>query len=200
MQTTIFVKTRANHDKKSSKFIKKIAHVDDMMIHNLVKYLVQTRLRLWDIKITNFKPESCPDDLLEICYFYISQTKSSLNKIFYKVVYHHIIYMYDFFDKFRRLFCYDLHRFSRDCGLHRCFFEKPRRVRLFLALQQNFWVTGWRQSIISPASTRQEKKKGANFCTSSSLLHFNFAKAKFTASHDQRLRYCCQCTFYGNIE
>ena len=115
-------------------------------------------------------------------------------------MYHHIIYMYDFFDKFRRLFCYDLHRFSRDCGLHRCFFEKPRRVRLFLALQQNFWVTGWRQSIISPASTRQEKKKGANFCTSSSLLHFNFAKAKFTASHDQRLRYCCQCTFYGNIE
>ena len=25
-----------------------------MMIHNLVKYLVQTRLHLWDIKITNF--------------------------------------------------------------------------------------------------------------------------------------------------
>ena len=25
---------------------KKITHVDDMMIHNLVKYLVQTRLRL----------------------------------------------------------------------------------------------------------------------------------------------------------
>ena len=32
-----------------------------------------------------------------ICYFYISQTKSSLNKIFYKIVYHHIIYMCDFF-------------------------------------------------------------------------------------------------------
>ena len=48
-----------------------------MMIHNLVKYLVQTRLRL-------------------CCYFYISQTKSSLDKIFYKVVYHHIIYMCDF--------------------------------------------------------------------------------------------------------
>ena len=51
---------------------KKNTHIDDMMIHNLVKYLVQTRLCLWDIKITNFKPESCPDDLLEICYFYIS--------------------------------------------------------------------------------------------------------------------------------
>ena len=43
-----FVKTRANHSKKkSSKFTKKITHVDDMMIHNLVKYRVQTRLRLW---------------------------------------------------------------------------------------------------------------------------------------------------------
>ena len=40
-----------------------------------------------------FKSESCPDDLLEICYFYISQKKSSLDKIFYKIVYHHIIYM-----------------------------------------------------------------------------------------------------------
>ena len=68
-----------------------------MMIHNLVKYFVQ----------------SCPDDLLEICYFYISQTTSSLDKIFYKVVYHHIIYMCDFFDKFRRLFCHGLHEFSR---------------------------------------------------------------------------------------
>jgi hypothetical protein len=74
------------------------------MIHNLVKYLVQTRLHLWDIKITSFKPESCPDDLLEIFYFYISQTKSSLEKIFYVIVYHHIIYICDFFCEFRRLF------------------------------------------------------------------------------------------------
>ena len=76
--------------KKSSKFTQKITHLDDMMVHNLVKYFVQTRLRLrlLDIKRINFKPESCPNDLLEICYFYISQTKSSLNKIFYKVVYH----------------------------------------------------------------------------------------------------------------
>jgi len=65
-----------------------------MMIHNFVKYLVQTRL-------------------LEICYFYISQTKSSLNKIFYKIVYHHIIYMCDFFGEFRQHFCRDLHEFSR---------------------------------------------------------------------------------------
>ena len=49
-----------------------------------------------NISRTNFKPGSCPDDLLEICYFYISQTKLSLDKIFYKVVYHHIIYMCDF--------------------------------------------------------------------------------------------------------
>jgi len=90
--------------KKSSKFTKKITHVDDMMIHNFVKYLVQTRLNLWDIKITNFKPESCPDDLLEIYYFYISKTKSNLDKIFYNIVYHHIIYMCDFFREFRWFF------------------------------------------------------------------------------------------------
>ena len=35
--------------KKLSKFTKKIIHVDDMIIHNIVKYLVQTRLRLWDL-------------------------------------------------------------------------------------------------------------------------------------------------------
>jgi hypothetical protein len=45
--------------------------------------------------------ESYPNDLLEICYFYISQMKSSLDKIFYKVVYHHIIYMCEFFGEFR---------------------------------------------------------------------------------------------------
>jgi hypothetical protein len=38
--------------KKSSKFIKKITYVDDMMIHNLVKYLVQTRLS--DLKFVVF--------------------------------------------------------------------------------------------------------------------------------------------------
>ena len=99
--------------KKSSKFTQKITHVDDMMIHNLVKYHIQTRIRLRDIKITNFKPKSYPDDLLEICYFYVSQTKSSLDKIFYKVVYHHIIYMCDFFGEFRQLFCRGLYGFSR---------------------------------------------------------------------------------------
>jgi hypothetical protein len=40
--------------KTSSKFTQKITHVDDMMIHNLVKYLVKIRLRLWDINITKF--------------------------------------------------------------------------------------------------------------------------------------------------
>jgi hypothetical protein len=42
-QNTTFVKIRANHGKKSSRFTKKVAQVDDMMIHNFVKYLVQTR-------------------------------------------------------------------------------------------------------------------------------------------------------------
>jgi hypothetical protein len=37
----------------------------------------------------------------------------SLYKIFYKVMYYHIIYMRDFFDEFRRLFfCCGLHGFS----------------------------------------------------------------------------------------
>ena len=39
-----FVKIRANHGKKSSKFIKKFTHLDDIIIYNLIKYLVQTRL------------------------------------------------------------------------------------------------------------------------------------------------------------
>ena len=85
-------------EKKSSKFNKKIIYIDDMMIHNLIKYLVKTRLCLWDIKITNF---------------YISQTKSSFEKIFYKVVYHHIIYMYNFLVNLDNFFCSGLHRFSR---------------------------------------------------------------------------------------
>jgi len=104
--------------KKLSKFTEKIAHVNDMMIYNLVKYFVQTRLVLWDIQITNFKSESCPSDLLEICYFYISQTKSSLDKIFYKGVYHHIIYMCDFFGEFRRIFSVVCMGFHEGCGLH----------------------------------------------------------------------------------
>ena len=82
-----------------------------MIIHNLIKYLVQIRIRLWDIKITNFKPED-PQDPLEICYFYITETNSSLDKIFYKVMYHHVIYMCDFFYKFRQLSSYGLHEFS----------------------------------------------------------------------------------------
>ena len=94
VQTTTSWKPVQITAKKLSKFTKKITHVDDMMIYNLVKYLFQTQLRLWDIKITNFKPESCPNDLLEIYYFYISQTKSSLNKIFYKVVYHLHVWLF----------------------------------------------------------------------------------------------------------
>ena len=119
MQTTTLWKPVQTTIKNSSKFTKKITHVDDMMIHNLVKYLIQTRLQLWDIKIINFKRESCPYDLLEICYFYISQTKSSLDKIFYKIVYYHIIYMCDFFWWiYTTLLPWFARFFSRSCGLH----------------------------------------------------------------------------------
>jgi hypothetical protein len=45
VQTTTFVKTQTT-TKKLFKFIRKITHVDDMMIHNLVEYIIQTRLGL----------------------------------------------------------------------------------------------------------------------------------------------------------
>ena len=118
--------------KKSSKFTKKITHADDMMIHNFIKYFVQTRFCLRDIKITIFKPGNYPDDLLKICYFHISHTKSSLDKIFYKIVYYHIICMCDFFGKFRRFFGHDLHEFSQQTGLHsiRCVYKKTNTCRV----------------------------------------------------------------------
>ena len=40
--------------KRSCKFTKKIIHIDDMITHNFAKYLLQTRLRLWDIRILLF--------------------------------------------------------------------------------------------------------------------------------------------------
>jgi len=83
---------------------------------------VQTTV-LWKPVQTTAKKSSkftkkLSDDLLEIYYFYISQTKLSLDKIFYKVVYHYIIYICDFFGEFRRIFYRGLHGFSQDCGLH----------------------------------------------------------------------------------
>ena len=73
-----------------------------MMIHNFIKYLVQTRLRL-----------------LEICYFYISQMKSSLDKIFYKIVYHYIIYMCDFLVNLYNFFAVVCTDFHGDCSCTR---------------------------------------------------------------------------------
>ena len=96
------------------------------MIHNFVKYIVKTRLCLWDIKITNFKPESRPDDLLEIYYFYISQMNSSLDKIFYKVVYHHIIYICDFFVNLDDFFTVVCTGFHKSYGFHQIRFRFER--------------------------------------------------------------------------
>ena len=48
----------------------------------------------------------------KIYLFYISQTKSSLDKIFYKIVYHRIIYMCVFFinlDDFFVVICTSFH-------------------------------------------------------------------------------------------
>jgi hypothetical protein len=87
VEITTSVKPRANYGKKLSKlYSQKIhicSHVDDIMIHNLVKYLVQTRHCLCDIKITFF---------LNLLFLYLTKM-SSLDKIFYKIVYHHVIYV-----------------------------------------------------------------------------------------------------------
>jgi len=45
-------------------------------------------------------------------FFYISQTKSNLDNIFYKLVYNHIIYMCDFLvnlDDFSAVVCTNFH-------------------------------------------------------------------------------------------
>jgi hypothetical protein len=43
----------------------------------------------------------------------------SLYKIFYMVMYYHIIYMRDFFDEFRQLFCVVVCTgFHEGCGFH----------------------------------------------------------------------------------
>ena len=47
--------------------------------------------------------------------------KSSLDKIFYKIVYYHIIYMCDFLGEFKRMFCRNLHGFSQSCGFQYLF-------------------------------------------------------------------------------
>ena len=83
-----------------------------MIIHNLVKYLCPNSNSFVRYKNNKFQTRKvCPQYPLEICYFYVSQTNSSLDKIFYKVMYHHIIYMCDLFVEFRRLFCCGLHGF-----------------------------------------------------------------------------------------
>jgi len=53
VETTTFVKIRANYGKKTSKFTQKITHVYDMMIHDFVKYLLKTRLHLLFLYLTN---------------------------------------------------------------------------------------------------------------------------------------------------
>ena len=104
--------------KKSSTFIKKIIHVDDMMIHNIIKYLVQTRLRLWDIKRTNFKPESCPADLFDnflawnLLFLYLTNEVEFGQDILQSCVSSFHLHVW-FFGEFRRLFYCGLHEFSR---------------------------------------------------------------------------------------
>jgi hypothetical protein len=65
--------------KKRLNFLKKIKHVDDIMTQSCLISCQNSTLFV-RYKITNFKSENCPDDLLEIRYFYISRTKSSFGQ------------------------------------------------------------------------------------------------------------------------
>ena len=111
--------------KSSCKFTQKIIHVDNMMIHNFAKIYSPNSISFVRYKNNKFLINIWTAFWLEFCYFYISQIKSSLDKIFYKIVYHHIIYLCDFFGKFRRLFFCNLHKFSRNCKT-RCVPYKKR--------------------------------------------------------------------------
>ena len=52
------------------------------------------------------------------------QTKSSLNKIFYKVVYHHIIYMCDFLVNIYDFFAMIYTGFHKNCSFHQIYFHR----------------------------------------------------------------------------
>ena len=114
MQTTISWKLVQTTIKGSSKLTKKITHVDDMMIYNLVKYLVQTRLHLWNIKITNFKPERKMSRwfVRNLLFLYLTNEVEFGQDILQDCVLSYHLYV-DFFGEFRRLFYRGLHGFSR---------------------------------------------------------------------------------------
>ena len=112
VQATISWKSVQTMVKKLFK-LKKITHVDDMMMHNFVKYLVQTRFHLWDIKRTNFKPGSCPNDLLEIYYFYLTNEVEFGQDILQDCVssYHlHVWFFLMNLDNFFIVVCMDFHK------------------------------------------------------------------------------------------
>ena len=65
--------------------------------------------------VTNFKSETCPDDLLEIYYFYISQVTNKVEfgeDILQDCVSLYHLYVW-FFGEFRQLFCRGLYEFLR---------------------------------------------------------------------------------------
>ena len=101
---------------KSSKFIKKITYVDDMMIHNLVKYIVQTRLRFWDI--------------LKFVIF-ISHKRSRVWTIYFIklciIISSTCVIFFVNLDEFFAIVCTDFHE---GCGFHqiRCHYKKKSKV------------------------------------------------------------------------
>ena len=154
METSLLWKLVQTTAKGSSKFIKKnhtCRWYDDTQP---CKISCPNSTLFVRYKNNKFQPRKLSDDLLEICYFYISQTKSSLDKIFYKIVCHHIICMCNFFGKFRRLFYRGLHGFSQQAGFHsiRCQvclaylepslpFWAPEL--LYIALSNSIFFIGW---------------------------------------------------------
>ena len=113
---TYLVQTKPRQ-KKSSKFTKKITHVDDMMIHNLVKILVQTRLCLWDIKITNFYKSSGQVSGLKFVIFISHKQSRVWTKYFTRLC---IIYIYMLVYLYLQLsmnFAHTLHRERQSCSV-----------------------------------------------------------------------------------
>jgi hypothetical protein len=118
--------------KKSSKFTKK-NHIcrwyDDTQPCKIS--FVQTRLRLWDIKITNFKSECCPDDLLEICKF-VKITNFKPQHILQGCVSSYHLHMSFFvnLDDFFTVVCTGFHE-GCDFHLIRCLSEQGGRIVFF---------------------------------------------------------------------
>ena len=104
--------------KNSSKFTKKITHVDDMIIHNLIKYSVQTLLHLWDIKITNSLQIS-----RNLLFLYLTNEVEFGQDILQDCVSSYHLYVWFFFVNLDDFFTVVCTSFHERCGFHQIRFH-----------------------------------------------------------------------------